>query len=378
MKRITGFVLVLGLLMIAGGAQAQASPAPLVMLLNGADLWQSFPAGQYPVRLTTSGNTDRPYLSPDGVHIAYKVIADIGIEALKQTGGLVSELPSDLEVRDLGARGSLRIVTQPAGATFVAGQPSNAIVRSAPAWSPDGRRLAWTEDVSPGDVRRLMLYDLAGGTSAILAADMPLQNGFQQTLPARWGAGGIALLSSTQDPANPANPPIETLLIYGDDGKLRASAQSKPAAGEYLYDFEWIDDGGADRLGIVYSTGRWEVVDPATGAISPLNGVPQLYSTSNPNGLALDFGVTNLPGQGAVFTWTVVIPGAPSIPLTFTGPIEWITISPVGDSLAYADGGVAYVWRDGQATAVNGTNPTDLSAAEMVWGPTAWRSHAPG
>ncbi len=378
MKRWIGLIVVL-LALTGVVADAQGAPSPLIMLVNGADLWQSFPAGQFPVRLTVNGNVDRPYISPDGTRIAYKVTADIGIQALKQTGGLVSELPSDLELRTLGSAGVLRFVTQPPDATYADGEPSNAIIRSAPSWSPDSARLAWTEEVTPGDIRRLTLYDIASNTSLSIATDLPIQNGFQQTMPVRWGSGGIALLSTASDPNNAATGgTLQSILIYTPNGTRLSTAPVQLAAGEYLYDFEWINDNGADKLGLIYSTGRWDLVDPATGAVNPLTGVAQLYSLSNPNGLALDFGVTNLPDRGPSFTWTVIIPGAPSVPLTFTGPIEWITLSPVGDSLAYADGGVAYVWHDGQATEVPGTNPSDLSAAEMVWGPVGWRSHSTG
>ena len=376
MKRFT-WLIVLLLTLGVTSVGAQGAPGPLVMLMNGADLYQSFPAGQYPVRLTNSGFVDRAYLSPDGARIAYKITADIGIQALRQTGGLVSELPSDLEIRALGSAGVLRIVTQPPDATYAAGEPSNAVVRSAPSWSPDSARLAWTEDVTPGDLRRLVLYDVASATWLAIASDLPLQNGFQQTLPVRWGSGGIALLSTVADPNNAATGgTLQSLLIYNPDGSLRSTASVSPNAGEYLYDFQWINDNGADKLGIIYSTGRWDLIDPASAVISPLTGTAQLFSLSNPTGLALDFGVANLPDRGPSFTWTVIIPGAPSVPLAYTGPIEWIAISPVGDSIAYSNSGVAYVWHDGQATEVNGTNPYDLSAAELVWGPVGWRSHS--
>ncbi len=375
MKRLTGLIVVL-LTLLGVAVEAQGTPGPLVMLVNGADLWQSFPAGQFPVRLTVNGYVDRPYLSPDGTRIAYKVTADIGIKALQQTGGLVSELPSDLEIRTLGSAGVLRFVTQPSDATYDAGSPNNAVIRSAPGWSPDSARLAWTEEITPGSIRRLTLYDIASNTTLSIATDLPVQNGFQQTMPVRWGTGGIALLSTVSDPDNAATGgTLQSILFYSPDGTHLSTAPIRLNVGEYLYDFEWISAGGVDKLGLIYSTGRWDVIDPADGSVSPLTGVAQLYSLTNPNGLALDFGVTNLPDRGPSFTWTAIIPGAPSIPLTFTGPIEWITISPVGDSIAYADGGIAYVWHDGQASEVPGTNPSDLSAAEMVWGPVGWRSH---
>ena len=354
------------ILALAGAAQAQDTPAPVLMLINGEDIWASYPTGL--VRLSFSGYANRPALSPSGGQIAYPVIDQIGIQALQTTGGLVSELPSNIVLQDLTTQAATPIATQPEGATFNAGEPARAIVRSAPAWSTDGGALAWTEDAAPESVRSLVVYTPASATAQVLAADLPLQAGFQQTLPVRWGGGGIALHSITAvAEATAAQPTIDTFLIYSPQGALLASATVTPAAGEYVYDFQWISDAGVDKLGVIYSTGRWDIIDPATGAVTALVGSPELYSLSAPDGLSVVFGVTSLP-NGAVFTWRVG-----QTPLAYTGPLEWLSISPSGDGLAYASQGLAYTWRDGVTEPVYGTNDYNMVVSDVVWGPTGWR-----
>lgn len=356
-------------LAFAGVAQAQQPAAPVLLLINGGDIWASYPTGL--ARLTFSGYADRPSLSPTGMQIAYPVIDQIGIQALQTTGGLVSELPSNIVLQDLTTQAATTIAVQPEGATFNAGEPARAIVRSAPVWSPDGGALAWTEDAAPEAVRSLVVYTPATATAQVLVTDLPLQAGFQQTLKVRWGNGGIALHSVTAAEATATQPTIDTFMIYSPTGALLASATVAPAAGEYVYDFQWINDAGVDKLGVIYSTGRWEVIDPATGTIAPLTGSPELYSLTAPEGLSVVFGVTSLP-TGIVFTWRVG-----QTPLAYTGPLEWLGIAPTGDALAYAEQGLAYSWRDGVSEPIYGTNDYNMIVSDVVWGPTAWRVAAP-
>lgn len=372
MKHRVLFVMLL-CVFVTGAARAQdAPPAPVLLLINGANIWGYYPTGL--TQLTPTRYGDRPALSPDGGRFAYKTVADIGVRALQTTGGLVSELPSDIRLYDLNTRLETVITGQPPDATFNTGEPARAIVRSAPAWSPDGAAIAWTEDVAPEAVRRLVIYTPATGETRILTEDLPLQAGFQQTLALRWGPGGIALHSVTAAPAGAGTPQpmLDAMLVYSPDGALLSSTSLRPAEGEYLYAFEWIDDGGADKVGVIYSTGRWELIDPATGMTAPLSGTPELYSTLAPDGLALRFGVAHHPDRGAVFTWR-----AGDVVLPYSGPLEWVSIAPAGDAVAYADGGIGYIWRDGETQPIFGTNDYNARGSDVVWGPTAWRVAAP-
>lgn len=354
------------LMMASNVTGAQTTSAPVLLLINGADVWGAYPNGL--AQLTFNRYTSRPTLSPTGAQMAYPVIDDIGIRALRTTGGLVSELPSNIVLYDLTTRTATPIATQPEGATFNTGEPARAIVRSAPSWSPDGAALAWTEDAAPAATRSLMVYTLGSAAPQTLVADLPLQAGFRQTLPVRWGDAGIALHSVTAatDPAATA-PMVDAFLFYSPQGDLLAWTPVTPAQGEYIYDFQWIDDRGTDKLGIIYSTGRWDVIDPADGSLAPLNGSPELYSLTAPDGLSVVFGVAAMPG-GAVFTWR-----AGATPLPYTGPFEWLGISPEGDAVAYADQGVAYIWRDGTSEPIWGTNNWNSVASDVIWGPTGWR-----
>jgi hypothetical protein len=362
MKQLS-LLLITALLLTATGVVG-AQDTPLLMLVNGADVWSASTVGL--TQLTTSGYNDRPVLSPRGDRFASKVIADIGIQALQTTGGFGIELPSDIEIHDVFTGAGQRIATQPPDATYNAGEPARAVVRSAPTWSPDGSALAWTEDVAPANVRQLVVYGVNDGSMRVLAADLPLQAGFQQTLPTRWGTGGIAVKSTTAAADNPSAL-IETILVYSPDGGLRSATTLQPAPGEFIYAFDWIDDG-APFVYLIYSSGRMELIDPGSGVVSALNGTPELYSLSNPGGLAAQLTVAGSGGGAPTFVWSVN-----GQPIAFNGPIEWITIAPAGDAVAYMVQGVAYIWRDGGANVVSGTEDPNFSVAELAWGATGWR-----
>lgn len=360
MKHLFIVIGLLGLLLTAGGVSAQDTP--LLMLVNGADVWAATPAGL--TQVTTSGYNDRPIVAPNGQQFASKVIADVGIEALRTTGGLGSELPSDIELYNPVSGASRRIATQPADATFNAGQPARAILRSAPAWSPNGAALAWTEDVAPDNVRQLVIFDVGSGQQRVVTRDLPLQAGFQRTLPVRWGSGGIAVKSVTADASGNLT---ESILIFDPNGGLRANTTLTLAPGEFVYEFVWINDGAA-FVGVIYSTGRFELIDPATGGVAPLTGTPELFSVTAPGGLAVQFSLSGGSGGTPSFVWQV---NGQTLP--FNGPLEWITIAPGGDQVAYMSQGTAFIWRDGQAAPVTGTTDPGFSVAEVAWGPTAWR-----
>lgn len=373
MRRV--WVLVVSLFLgFSGFVQAQeatetpVSAAPVVMLVNGSELWSATDVGLQP--LTPYGYVGRPVIDPMGGQVAYATIALIGIEALQVTGGLVSELPSDIEILDLATGTIVRVATQPEGATFNQGEPARAVVRSAPAWSPNGTQLAWTEDVQPENERRLVIYDLASATSQIIRADLPLQAGFQQTLPVRWGQTGIAVKSTTaaagSDPAQPTM--IEQIQVFGLDGSLLADLTPVHAQGEFVYEFTWMQSILGERLALLYSTGRWEWLDPDSGTLVPLPGEAELYSLTAPDQPGVIFRAASVPEGQTLFTWY-----QNGLPLPFTGPAEWLTISPDGRALAYAAGGTAYRWVNGEALEIFGTNARDASVSELVWGPVGWR-----
>ena len=108
---------------------AFAAPAPF---LREGDLWLVPAAGGVPVRLTGHGRAWDPRLSPDGSAVAY-------VAAPAASGR-----PAELRVISL-TTGEARTVAEGEGPW------------SAPAWSPEGARLAWAAG------ERLAIMSAAGG-----------------------------------------------------------------------------------------------------------------------------------------------------------------------------------------------------------------------
>jgi hypothetical protein len=137
-------------------------------------------------------------------------------------------------------------------------------------------------------------------------------------------------------------------------------------------EYAWVNAGEQSLFGVFYSSGRWSLLDPATGAELDVGGVPVLVGPAE-DSLALRFGA--LPDVG-IFWETVDPTGTSAASGAFPAPPSRVTLSPDGRVVAfigYPDFGGVALWRNGEVIPVTGTGSETLAAGALLWGPTSWQ-----
>ncbi len=359
-------------LAIVPPALAQDTTTSPIYILGDGNIWQwTAASGLQP--LTQHGHIQKAVLAPDGKHMAVLVRAPITIDALARTGGIGGgPLPGDIAIIDL-ATGALNVIApQPPEAAFFAedGRPDDAILRSVPAWSPDGARIAWTEIPYPNgndDLRRLMIYDVEPQITEVAATNLqPSGVAGPAPMQVKWSGTWLILENNTLFTSSLGS------TYHGFDTMTRELHSAVPTT---VSDTVWVEDyvgiSTEDRqlTGVAFTDGHWMFFDPFLGGeVSGLSS-PELYSLNAPaSSLALTYTIDasrwNYYCDNR--TWNAGTLGT----LDYHGC--HITLSPDGQSLAYIDSnGALTVWDSGvknvysiTAGAVNG----------IFWGPTGWRS----
>ena len=369
-KSLIPFVLLTLLVTAPGLAGAQQEP-PLALLIDG-DLWTWSEADGAFRQLTFWGYNHQPVMSPDGARVAYESAAAVTVEALEREGFIGGgSLPGNIWVLDLATGDGVRLADQPPDASLLAPDaPDKGIARSAPAWSPDGAMLAWTELTLPEMQNRLAIHDFARGVARVIDLGLPEQYGVPTPLEAQWGGGGIAIRSFTYDPA--AERVRESILVYDAEGDLRAETDLGATEDEFSIEYIWVADSGQDYVGVLYNTGRWALIDPATGDLRPTGDAPALYSRrQGPGGVSVTF--TMNPDRD--YEWSVIYPDGRREPLGVFN-LWQIALSPSGEQiflLDYPDYGRMSLWRGGQLTPLEAPSP-ESNVLAAAWGPMAWRT----
>ncbi len=370
------------LLFMALVAQAQPEPAPIIAWVRG-DLWRLDPVeiDAASRQLTRGGAISGYALSPDGRAIAFKAAAQVGLDALDQiqAAGLIAEfdLPADIYLLD-AATGQIALVAgQPDDASLLAAdRPDRALVRSAPVWSPDGLRIAWTEldfSVSVSPPPRLVVYDLATRTAYRAIDSIPAAITFGAAPPLIWGTSAVAVSAGVA--ADGALQFLFFRLNADRPAELLAVARV-PSPNAETQEIAWVEDEGEGLLGILLTTGHWILIDPRTGNIQPAEATPLLYSTAaGGSSLGLRFGA--LPQTG-MFWETVELGGATAASAAYVGTPGRVALSPDGREVAFL-GFPTYatvaIWEAGGLLPLPATGEGEdrLEVGSLIWGPMAWR-----
>jgi hypothetical protein len=366
-------LLLMALLLVALPMAAQPAPgAPLTLWIAG-DLYSADPGTPNlpPRALTQMGVISGPALSPAGDWVAFKAAAPVGLAALDriQTDGLIAayDLPADLYLIDPRSGNVALVAGQPENPSLlVEGVPDNATVRSAPAWSPDGTRLAWMEFPFGATEARLMQFDLGQRLIAATSITAPVVEGRAPSVI--WGPGGLALnlgLSASGD---------QEFRLIAADGSALSTVTLRPTFNETVLIDDWVQAGERSLFGVLLSSGWWTLFDPATGQQLPVGQIPELAARVAPDtSYALRFSVNNEVG----FYWEAQdpLPSEAAAPAFPSDPSR-TTLSPDGRSIAfigYPDYTSAALYANNAIAAVSGTGGAGLPVGALLWGPTQWR-----
>ncbi|MFN8380164.1 MAG: hypothetical protein U0452_16005, partial [Anaerolineae bacterium] len=293
MRRLACWLIVFGfLVLLIPGVLAQSSASQPIYAVVQGELLRTTPDRNAlePVAacaLTNEHVLQSPVVSPDGRLLAVRIEPRLVTEAQERVGGWGGgENPSDIAVCD-PETGFVTRFNQPDEAALFdpSGRPDFFLIRSVPAWSADGRELAWTECEPGCQNAQIRVYSIDTGELRTLAG-IPPQYGVPTSVPVAWG-GPLILVSSVEP--NSANGG-ETSRLYGFDPATGAQTLTVPVTqGENDFSFAmaffWSDLESAPRIIYLRSSGAWIAIDPTTGESSLLDGTPELYSPSNPDGL---------------------------------------------------------------------------------------------
>jgi hypothetical protein len=378
MRKAFLFLITLLLAGFAFPVSAQQA-SPLVLTLNG-DLWawNGDPAAA-PASLTTWGYNDPAVISPDGSRIAYTSLAAIVVDAIARGGNQAGgKLPSNVWVIDFSGNG-IRVADQPSNAAFMMpGAADFGIVRSTPAWSPDGNRLVWAEQTYPNAIDSIVIHDLASSTTRTIVGNLPPAAGVPAPKDIAWARTGI-VVHDVQAGAN--GNLVDLFSVYTPEGMLISSFQV--GGGRFMVHWAVMDDNGREVLGVLFNDAVWDLFDLNSGTSQTSEGIPELYSPLNPGGsLALSPVINDVGG----FTWRALSPEGAILAEFVSAPYfipQRYALSPDGQAVAYSDylegqntfSDQINIWRAGSITAV----PTPVQfplLGGIQWAPVSWRVRA--
>ncbi|GGO26386.1 hypothetical protein GCM10008949_17120 [Deinococcus humi] len=170
---------------------AQAASAPLVV--NIADDFWTWTGAQGWQQRTHWGGNGPPVLSPDGRKIAYASVAEGSLDTSRVTGEA-----TNIWVLDLTTWKATRLTSQPAAISTGQG-----VMRSTPAWSPDGTSLAWTQRIQraqdgkrPPETVILARYAFPGGATRVILTAVPDLSGTPGPIGLLWSPAGLVVLGA--------------------------------------------------------------------------------------------------------------------------------------------------------------------------------------
>lgn len=368
MARVSMLVGLLGMWLLPVYAQ---EAAPLIIWANG-DLYAANRPTEPPQALTTDGTITAPALSPDGARIAFARLAPVAAEALDRIpadGAIaVFDLPTDISILDVATGETRAVAVQPDDASlFVDGVPDRAIVRGAPAWSPDGVALVWVELDFGALALRLMIADVSVEPPVVRSLTALSVSAINGEVPeVVWGVGGLLVRVAE------SNAGAQTFAAIGADGASLASIAFTLEEDEIV---AVVPVG--EVFGVLLNVNGWIRLDPITGAIDRFETTPELVAVGAPeSSIAVHF---NTGAEGVY--WEAIDPLNPgAAAFSAAGVPRGVAIAPDGRTVAftgYPDIGAAAWWRGvGDVIEQVGTGAVDegaVFAGVLLWGASVWR-----
>lgn len=367
------------LMMLLGAASAGAQQSPPLFIAGAPDgNFRSTDLYRYTGSLEpVTEDSLKSSFQISSTHIVYRTAPENVREAIANGDSFLYGVAWDIEVYDIASGERTTIAAQPKGATYSAGQINGAIIRTDPVWSPDGTRIAWTEqgdpEANPGP--RLMIHDLTSHTTRTLDDALPAMIMSEIGLPGRaaWGWPGIAIFTN-----NPGSAGVGTLRLYDPETGLIDSidiGQMQPKDGTSLAPPVngplWVQDGTVNFLAVQLSDQRWYRVDPQTRTITPLQDTLELVSAVTPD---TSLRVAWMPTGNGDYMWQLMSSAGEVLhtwrPASVSLYAVPLTIAPTGDAVAFMHEGMN-IWQDNTLTQVDmGTLTQSL---RPLWGPVAWR-----
>lgn len=362
--------LLLVALVIARPVAAQSS-GEMILLLGGqqaalgyGDLWTWTPGGADPARQTTWEFNRAPVRSPDGRWAAYTSVPSTVVEAA--AGGLYRfeqgrPDPANIWLMDIAAREFVRIAQQPDSGPL--------IIRSRPAWSPDSRRLAWTEVLENTYSARIVVYDVASGAQAIWADNLSIgfaDAGMFSVPDVAWGGSYLMRTIFTFGLEGGPTPGGLLLEVFDAAGLVWSEAVWYiDVPGFSMPQVMWVSHNGAPRVALGYPESGWQLLNPETGTHERLLNPPLLQTVSG-QGVRLRRALQPQDPD----RWEIVLPGGGTAALGF--PVRQVAMSPDGVTVVFIYEQTAYAWRNGAVTPLLPEFMRALPVFGVEWSPLVW------
>jgi len=376
MKRFSGLLLLLVMMLTVGLAQVQAQDNPLLLVMDGALYqWSSGNSAVTPYANCTPSEriVSDIALSSTG-RIAFTTEPETVTDMVQQFGGFGGPLPTNIQVCN-GAN-LTTLASQPDNFSyFDADVPNVAVARSMPTWSPNGNAIAWTSFDFVTGALTLDTYNVQGD-GQLNSTPLVLPDFVGEIAPPfiTWSDDGVIyLFHTTLDPETFAF--MEFVFLYDGLGNQMFQTQLPPTdESRFVYDKFIIEDAGQEWVGLLYNDNVWELVDPATGDVQVSDGVGELY---NPSGNS-DISLLLTLDENQNYVWTakndagvivdingnnVAVPGVfpTSIELSSNG--TWV--------FQLFDG--LYYWSMTASGYIEGTEAVTTGFSALAWSNAQWR-----